>query len=129
MVSYVLCPEIEMPTTLEFNKAASELLQGREGGKLRMEVRDGVMFVRPTDRKAGPHVLAEYKEGSRGGINVDIEDKQVEKLAHQFENKSQFNVVPDKYGWFALRSGDEAEGGATVNIKMTKGSSDDSDSE
>jgi hypothetical protein len=118
-----------MSTTLQFNKAASELLQGREGGKLRMEVRDGTLFVRPTDRKAGPHVLCEYKEGSRGGINVDIEDKQVEKLAHQFENKSQFNVVADKYGWFALRQGDEGSDGASVNIKMSKDSSDDSDSE
>jgi hypothetical protein len=109
-----------MTATLQFNKAASELLQGRQGGKLRMEVKDGTIMVRPTDRKAGPHVLAEYKEGTRGGINVDIEDKQVEKLAHNFENKSQFNVVPDKYGWFALRQGDgEGGDGAMVSVKTS----------
>lgn len=115
-----------MPTTLQFNKAATDLLKGRTGGKLRMEVVDGTMRVRPTDRKAGPHVLCEYKEGSRGGINVDIEDKQAEKLAHQFENKSQFNVVKDKYGWFALRQGEAGEDGASVTVKQMK--ADDSES-
>jgi hypothetical protein len=90
-----------------------------------MEVRDGTMFVRPTDRKAGPHVLCEYKDGPRGGIAVDIEDAQIEKLAHKFEDKSQFNVVKDKYGWFSLApegKGDDTD--AKVTIK-DGGSSDE----
>lgn len=111
-----------MPATLQFNKAATELLQGRTGGKLRMEIRDGTMFVRPTDRKAGPHVLTEYQQGARGSIMVQIEDKQAEKLGHNLENKSQFNVVKDKYGWFSLTQGEEAEGGARVTVKMSNAS-------
>ena len=113
-----------MPTTLQFNKAATDLLQGRQGGKLRMEVRDGLMYVRPTDRKAGPHVLCEYKEGPRGGIAIDIEDKQIEKLAHNFENKSQFNVVKDKYGWFALKQDGEGDGTVTVKTSDSDASED-----
>ncbi len=108
-----------MTSSLQFNKAATDLLQGRQGGKLRMEIRDGTMFIRPTDRKAGPHVLTEYQEGSRGSIMVSLEDKQVEKLGATLENKSQFNVVKDKYGWFALRSGDGEDGAdAKATIKV-----------
>ncbi len=111
-----------MTTTLQFNTAAASLLQGRKGGKLRMEMRDGTMFVRPTDRKAGPHVLTEYKTGARGLLAVDIEDKQVEKLqaGTAMSDKAQFNVVKDKYGWFSLNpavEGDTSEAKATLSIK------------
>lgn len=116
-----------MSATLQFNKAASDLLRGRQGNKLRMEIRDGTMFVRPTDRKAGPHVLTEYQEGARGGINISIDDKQLEKLGGNVEDKSQFNVVKDKYGWFGLRQGEEGEDGATVKVSMKAGKSDDSE--
>lgn len=107
--------------TIQFNSAATSALQGRSGGKLRMEVREGVMFVRPTDRKAGPHVLSEYRTHGKNGVAVDIDDKQFEKLAAGdiLADKAEFSVVKDKYGWFALRAGD-AEGAiegskATVN--------------
>lgn len=114
-----------MTTTLQFNTAAASLLQGRKGGKLRMEMRDGAMFVRPTDRKAGPHVLTEYKAGARGVLTVDIEDKQVEKLqaGSTFTDKAQFNVIQSKYGWFTLApatDGDEVEAKATLAIKSAE---------
>lgn len=114
-----------MTTTLQFNTAAATLLQGRKGGKLRMEMRDGAMFVRPTDRKAGPHVLTEYTTGARGALAVEIEDKQVEKLqaGQAFADKAQFNVVADKYGWFGLRptvEGDDVEAKATLAIKSAE---------
>ena len=119
-----------MTATVQFNKAASDLLRGRQGNKLRMEIRDGTMFVRPTDRKAGPHVLTEYQEGARGGISVQIEDKQLEKLGGNIDDKSQFNVVKDKYGWFALRQGEESEDGANAKVSIkAAGKSDDSESQ
>lgn len=107
-----------MAYSLQFNKAATDLIKGREGSKLRFDVRDGSMFIRPTDRKAGPHVLSEYQAGSRGGVMVSLDDKQAEKLAQNYDDKTQFTVVKDKYGWFALRA--DGEGDAQVTIKHAK---------
>ena len=120
-----------MVATIQFNKAATELLQGRTGGKLRMSIDDGVMRCRPTDRKAGPHVLTEYQQGSRGGISVQIDDKQLEKLGGGLEHNTQFNVEKDKYGWFVLRPNDgESTDGASAKISIKGGSkSDDATSE
>ena len=94
--------------TIQFNTAAASALQGRSGGKLRMEVRNDTMFVRPTDRKAGPHVLCEYRQHGKSGLAVDIDDKQFEKLKANdiLADKAEFSIVKDKYGWFALRAGD-----------------------
>jgi hypothetical protein len=120
-----------MPATIQFNKAATEMLQGRQGGKLRMQINDGVLMVRPTDRKAGPHVLSEYQAGARGGISVQIEDKQLEKLGN-LSDKTQFNVVPDKYGWFGLKPAGEGESedGATAKVSIkAAGKSETSDAE
>lgn len=111
-------------TTIAFNQTATSALQGRPGAKLRMEVRNGVMFVRPTDRKAGPHVLAEVQSKGKQGVSITLDDKQAEKLgaAAILQPNSAFNVVKDKYGWFALQPGaehEEAAGGgkATVSAK------------
>lgn len=113
-----------MTATIQFNSAAATALQGRQGGKLRMEVRDGNLFVRPTDRKAGPHVLCEYKTHGKSGIAVDIDEKQLEKLGAGsiLENKAQFNLVEDKYGWYSLvpEGGEQSEKmveGGTATIK------------
>lgn len=111
--------------TIQFNAAATQALQGRTGGKLRMEVRDGTLMVRPTDRKAGPHVLTEYRDFGKGGIAVDIDDKQFEKLAAAdlLADKTEYTIVKDKYGWFALRAGDDVEG-AVEGSKATVKSED-----
>jgi Zn/Cd-binding protein ZinT len=107
-------------TTLNFNAAAAAALSARPGAKLRVEVRNGTMFIRPTDRKAGPHVLTEIQTKGKG-IAVVFDEKQGEKLAMSaFANNSNFNVVPDKYGWFALHAGsehEEAAAGAKVTIQ------------
>lgn len=114
-----------MTAAIQFNTAARELLEGRDGGKLRMEIRDGTMFVRPTDRKAGPHVLSEYQPFGKSGIAVNIDDKQLEKLAGgNLADKSQFHVVKDKYGWFALREDGEGDAKATVSIKGSAAATD-----
>lgn len=114
-----------MTATIQFNAAAKEMLEGRSGGKLRMEIRDGTMFVRPTDRKAGPHVLSEYVPHGKTGIAVNIDEKQLEKLSGgNLQDKSQFNVVKDKYGWFALRTDGEGNATATVSMKARAGKGD-----
>lgn len=108
-------------TTLAFNSAATQALQGRPGAKLRMEIRNGVMFVRPTDRKAGPHVLTEIQSKGKAGVAITLDDKQMEKLGASslLQSNAAFNVVKDKYGWFALQAGaehEEAAGGGKATV-------------
>lgn len=111
---------------ISFNNEATQAIHGRKGGKLRVEVRDGTLFMRPTDRKAGPHVLAELKGSKSKGVNVEITDKHLEKLgaSELLADATAFGLVQDKYGWIALRT-DVAEDDkmaitgaeATVSIK------------
>lgn len=110
-----------MSATLQFNSAATSAIQGRSGAKLRTEFRDGVMHVRPTDRKAGPHVLTEMQSKGRNGIAIDLDDKQVEKLqgGDVMANDATFYVVPGKYGWFSLVQGDAPEGNDT-KVTLTR---------
>lgn len=112
-----------MSATLQFNASATSAIQGRNGAKLRTEFRDGVLHVRPTDRKAGPHVLTEMQAKGKGkGITIALDDKQVEKLqggAVMAEDTS-FYVVAGKYGWFSIVQGDAPEGNDTkVNLTVT----------
>lgn len=101
-----------MTATLSFNASATSAIQGRQGAKLRTEFRDGVLHVRPTDRKAGPHVLAEMQAKGRNGVAVEIDEKQIEKLknAEAMKDGASFYVVPGKYGWFSLVSGSAPDG-------------------
>jgi hypothetical protein len=98
-------------TTINFNAAATDAIRGRQGAKLRMEVKNGTVRVRPTDRKAGPHVLVELEQKGKSGVSVTMTDKQAEKLnaGDILANAIAFNVVPDKYGWFALATGEGSE--------------------
>ncbi len=98
-------------TTISFNAPATQALSTRRGNKLRMEIRNGTMFVRPTDRKAGPHVLVEIDAKGKTGASVTLDEKQMEKLGANkvLEHNAAFHVVADKYGWYALQSGDESE--------------------
>ena len=109
-----------MSATLQFNSAATSAIQGRSGAKLRTEFRDGVLHVRPTDRKAGPHVLTEMQAKGKG-ITIALDDKQVEKLqgGAAMAADTSFYVVPGKYGWFALQAGDAPEGNDT-KVTMTR---------
>lgn len=108
---------------ISFNNEATSAIHGRKGGKLRIEVRDGTLFMRPTDRKAGPHVLAELKGSKSKGVNVEITDKHLEKLGASeiLADTAAFGLKVDKYGWYAMTAAD-AEGNvegasATVSIK------------
>lgn len=100
---------------LNFNSQATAAIQGRSGAKLRMDVRDGTLMLRPTDRKAGPHVLSEISVQGKGA-QVEITDKQLEKLGLSglLADASTFGLRSDKYGWFAMTSGAAAEGDTTV---------------
>lgn len=114
---------------LTFNSQATSTVQGRKGGKLRLDVKDGTLFMRPTDRKAGPHVLTELQTKGKG-LSVEITDKHLEKLGASdiLADASTFGMRPDKYGWFALTAGD-AEGnveGAEVSVS-TKDESEPSE--
>lgn len=111
---------------INFNAAATQAINNTKGSKLRMEVRNGVLFVRPTDRKAGPHVLAELVVVGRGrNLAVNLDDGQLERLeaGNLLENNATYNLVEDKYGWFALRAGDEADEktieGASATVKAS----------
>lgn len=88
---------------LTFNSQASSAISGRSGAKLRLAVKDGVMFVRPTDRKASPH-LVDLKGSKSKGFSVEIADSLVEKMSasNAIADASTFGLRPDKYGWFAL---------------------------
>lgn len=90
--------------TLTFNSQATSAIHGRKGAKLRMDVKDGAMMIRPTDRKAGPHVLTELETAGKNGVKIAITDKQLEKLAGAdiLADASTFGLRADKYGWFAL---------------------------
>ena len=91
---------------LTFNAQATAAIAGRKGGKLRMDVKDGTLMLRPTDRKAGPHVLSELATKGKG-VQVEITDKQLEKLgaADLIADASTFGLRADKYGWFAMSAG------------------------
>lgn len=96
---------------LTFNTQATAAINGRTGAKLRMDVKDGTLMLRPTDRKAGPHVLSELSTKGKG-VQVEITDKQLEKLgvAAALADASTFGLRADKYGWFAMTQGAAAEG-------------------
>lgn len=109
---------------ISFNNEATSAIHGRKGGKLRLEVKDGTLFMRPTDRKAGPHVLTELN-GKGKTVNVEITDKHLEKLgaADLLAEDAEFGLVQDKYGWLALRKDVSAEDklaiqGATATVSV-----------
>ncbi len=107
-------------TRLAFNHEATGLIQARPGSKLRVEIKDGALRVRPTDRKAGPHVLVEYQAFGKG-VAVAFDDKQIERLAagNMLTNATSFHVVKDKYGWFILQEGEAPEGVEHAGAKVT----------
>ena len=115
---------------LSFNDKATQAIHGRSGAKLRVDVRDGVLFLRPTDRKAGPHLLAEIKGSKSKGINVEITDKQLDKLAMAkvLSDDATFGMVTGKYGWMGLVESPEADNALTIEgAQVTVSSKDESE--
>lgn len=107
-----------MKAILNFNSEATSLLNAR--GRARVEFKDDSLRMRPTDRKAGPHVLSDFTAKGKGST-LTIEGKQFDKLAAMsaLTDGAEFHVAKDKYGWLALKSGDAPEGSENAGAKVT----------
>lgn len=97
-------------TTLTLNKQALEFFGAAE--KVRVQVRDGLVRIRPTSRKSGVNLpkgeklLTLVRKGDTGRVTVEgVEGLQAGNLA----------ATADKYGWLAV-SGAPARGAASVKI-------------
>ena len=98
-------PESNTPAvTLSFNAPAVAAFDEKAGAgvKFRLDAKDGRLFLKPTDRKAGPHVFADYAR-SANGIKINLEGHQLDKLGMaNFEAGQKFGIHADRYGWFYL---------------------------
>ena len=95
--------------TLTLNTAARE--QDRFAGvsKIRAQVRDGVMFIRPTDRKAPVNLKKDEKL-------VDLSSGKIE-IQGMEHPAGTYGLRADKYGWFALTP-DHKGRGASAKISV-----------
>ena len=81
--------------TLSLNTAARGLDRFSAATKVRAQVRDGVMFIRPTDRK--DEQLVDMNGGKLS----------IEGMEHP---AGSYGLRADKYGWFALTPGHTGRG-------------------
>jgi hypothetical protein len=94
-------------STLTLNTAARGLDRFSAATKLRTQVRDGVMFIRPTDRKARVNLKKDELLVDLSGGKATIEGQDLTAGA--------YGLRADKYGWFALTPGHTGRG-ASVKI-------------
>lgn len=91
---------------LSFNAAAAAALIAKNPAatRFRVAVKDGNVFVRPTDRAKGPHVFADFGTAPAADrpIKVTLSDEQMEKLGVTLEQGAKYGVQADRYGWFFL---------------------------
>lgn len=97
---------------LSFNAAATSAFMAKHANsrRFRMAVKDGTLFIRPTDRVKGPHVFADYASQPSAGssLKVQLTDEQIEKLGINLEQGNKFGIKEDRYGWFFLTTDDGA---------------------
>ncbi len=97
---------------ISFNPAATSAFVAKMGSatRFRMAVKDGTLFVRPTDRAKGPHVFADFGSAPAQGssLKVQLTDEQLEKLNINLEQGSKFGIQADRYGWFYLTNDADA---------------------
>lgn len=92
-------------TTLTLNSAGRALVGTTS--KVRAKVLDGVMFIRPTERKAPVNLPKGEKLVDFNGGKASLEG---------FEHaEGTYGLNADKYGWFALTNEAPARG-PTVKI-------------
>lgn len=117
-------PQTEtLAAVLSFNPAAMAAFTAKTKGeeqfvKFRVAARDGVLMIKPTDRKAGPHVLPAVDKLGTGGGRMTIEGYELDKLGVDPGADTKFSVIPNKYGWFTLAN-ENTEGaleGATAKV-------------
>lgn len=105
--------------TLSFNGPAVAAFDAKapNGVKFRLDSKDGRLFLKPTDRKAGPHVFADFGR-SGNGIKINLEGYQLDKLGMaNLEAGQKFGIHADRYGWFYLVA--DGEEGAIQGAKAS----------
>ena len=88
--------------TLTLNTAARGLDRFSAATKVRAQVRDGVMFIRPTDRKARVNLKKDEQLVDMNGGKLSIEGME--------HPAGSYGLRADKYGWFALTPGHTGRG-------------------
>lgn len=88
--------------TLTLNAAARGLDRFSNASKIRAQVRDGVMFIRPTERKARVNLKKDEQL-----VNIDGGKISIEGMDHP---AGTYGLRADKYGWFALTPGHTGRG-------------------
>lgn len=105
---------------ISFNSAAVSAFVAKmaSGTRFRMAVKDGTLFIRPTDRAKGPHVFADYMSAptAGGSLKVQLSDEQLEKLNLNLEQGAKYGVQEDRYGWFFLTNDDTGIEGAKATV-------------
>ena len=88
--------------TLTLNTAARNLDRFSGASKLRAQIRDGVMFIRPTERKARVNLKKDEQlvDVAGGKVSIDGMDHPA----------GSYGLRADKYGWFALTPGHTGRG-------------------
>lgn len=106
-------PKVQSPIalTLAFNAAATAAFMAKEPNavKFRVENRDGQLFLRPTDRIKGRHVLPAFDKipsGPKDQIKVNLTEADVESLGFKLEPGMKAGLQEDRYGWFQVLEGD-----------------------
>lgn len=89
-------------TTLTLNTAARGLDRFSAATKVRAQVRDGIMFIRPTDRKARVNLKKDEQLVDMNGGKLSIEGME--------HPAGAYGLRADKYGWFALTPGHTGRG-------------------
>lgn len=89
-------------TTLTLNTAARGLDRFSAATKVRAQVRDGIMFIRPTDRKARVNLKKDEQLVDMNGGKLSIEGME--------HPTGAYGLRADKYGWFALTPGHTGRG-------------------
>jgi len=100
------------------NAVSAFLNKMPSSNRFRVANHDGVMFLRPTDRKKGPHVFADFMQTPQAGstLRVQLTDAQLDKLGINIEQGQKFGVQQDRYGWFFLTSDDSGIEGAKATV-------------
>lgn len=105
---------------ISFNGAAvtAFLAKMPTGTRFRVANKDGVLFIRPTDRVKGPHVFADYMStpAAGGSLKVQLTDEQLDKLGVNIEQGKKYGVQADRYGWFFLTSDESGIEGARASV-------------
>lgn len=88
--------------TLTLNTAARGIAAFGSATKIRTRTVDGVMFIRPTDRKAPVNLPKTQSLVPLAGGKFSIENLDMAEGA--------YGLNADKYGWFALVPGHTGRG-------------------